>query len=304
MVKLSVIITTYNSEKTIQRLLNSIQNQEGNGDFFTLEVIIVDDCSTDNTLSILKENGIHYHTTSVNSKGPNKGRNIGLALATGDYFCITDHDDEWKLDRIKKTLPYFNKFSIITSGYTVIDSVRKTEAHTISDYKTETGYVHFLKNETFKNLLSRNGVGQNVYLGSIFLEKSLKEICFEEVFGLVDFDWILNIFHNSESIEIKDSLYYRHIKEDNLSLNGHFRICDFHYSLITIEKYFDEYPVLVKKSYKKIHENIARFYYLQGQMSKARFYFLKSNFSKKTFVLFVTSFIGSDYIRKKYRILG
>jgi glycosyltransferase involved in cell wall biosynthesis len=304
MIKLSVIITTYNSEKTIQRLLDSILGQEDLNQTFSIELIIIDDCSTDKTVAILKGNNLDFISTEVNSKGPNKGRNIGLKIATGDYFCIVDHDDEWKLDRIKKTIPYFNKYSIISSGYTILNSKRNTEELIISKENNNLDYVYFEKNETFKNILSRNGKGQIVYLGSLFLEKSLLKIEFEEVFGLVDFDWVLSILNNRDSVEIKDSLYLRHVVGDNLSFNGHFRHSDFYYSLMTIEKYLAEYPEIVKQSYKKIYENRARFYYLNNEMSKARFHFHRSKISKKTIVLYITTFFGSNYIKKRYSILG
>ena len=304
MIKLSVIITTFNSEETIQRLLNSISSQEGINDLFTLELLVIDDCSTDNTTTILRENNIPFFTTETNSKGPNKGRNIGLREATGDYICITDHDDEWKLDRIIKTLPYFYKHAIITSGFTVVDDVKKTEIHRVSKDTSDAGFVHYGINETFKQLLSKKATGQNIYLGSIFLEKSLKNIFFEEVFGLVDFDWILNLLHQQDSIEIKDSLYLRHVKNNNLSLNDRYRSCDFHFSLLTIDKYFDEYPCLVKKSYKKIHGSRARYYYLMNQMPRARFYFLKSPINLKTVLFFITTFIGSGYVKRKFHFFG
>jgi glycosyltransferase involved in cell wall biosynthesis len=304
MISISVIITTYNSEETIQRLLNSIYFQEGINELFTLEVIIIDDCSTDNTANILIENNIQFYSTQTNSKGPNKGRNIGLKIATGDYICITDHDDEWKLDRILKTLPYFHKYSIITSGFTVIDEIKKNEIHRVSKDKSDLGYVYFSRNETFKQKLSRNDKGQNIYLGSIFIEKKLKTIYFEEVFGLVDFDWVLSILHNNDSIEIKDSLYLRYVKGNNLSLNENYRKFDFHYSLMTIDKYFDEYPSLVKKSYRKIYGSRARHYYLINQMPKARFYFLKSQRNLKTILFFITTFIGYAYVRRKFHFFG
>jgi glycosyltransferase involved in cell wall biosynthesis len=304
MIKLSVIITTYNSEETIQRLLNSITSQHGINEYFNLELLVVDDCSTDNTLTILKENNIPFFQTETNSKGPNKGRNIGLKLATGDYICITDHDDEWKLDRIIKMLPYFHKYSIITSGYTVVDDEKKTEIHRVSKDTSEAGFVYYDVNKTFKQLLSKKSTGQNLYLGNIFLEKKFKNILFEEVFGLVDFDWILNLLHQQDSVEIKDSLYLRHVKNNNLSLNERYRSCDFHFSLMTIEKYFDEYPRLVKKSYKKIHGTRARYYYLMNQMPRARFYFLKSQINLKTVLFYVTTFIGSSFVKRKFHFFG
>lgn len=54
MQKLSVILTTYNGEKIIDKTIRSIIDQEGNGIEFSIELIIIDDCSTDNTYLILQ----------------------------------------------------------------------------------------------------------------------------------------------------------------------------------------------------------------------------------------------------------
>ena len=73
---------------------------------------------------------------------------------------------------------------------------------------------------------------------------------------------------------------------------------------MTIDKYFDEYPYLVKKSYRKIYGSRARYYYLIDQMPKARFYFLKSQRNLKTILFFITTFIGSDYVKRKFHFFG
>ena len=60
---------------------------------FDLELIVVDDCSSDDTINILQSNKINYLSTGKNSGGPNKGRNLALKQSTGDFICIADHDD-------------------------------------------------------------------------------------------------------------------------------------------------------------------------------------------------------------------
>ena len=55
MVTISVIVTVYNSEDSIQQVIKSIKDQTGVGSEFNLEVIVVDDCSTDNSYNLLKD---------------------------------------------------------------------------------------------------------------------------------------------------------------------------------------------------------------------------------------------------------
>lgn len=84
---ISVIIPVKNGGKYIEQAINGIQKQE-----MDVEIIVVDDCSTDNTIEIAQNYGckIVKHETS---KGQVAGKNSGLKLASGKYIMFHDHDD-------------------------------------------------------------------------------------------------------------------------------------------------------------------------------------------------------------------
>jgi glycosyltransferase involved in cell wall biosynthesis len=299
---ITIILTTYNSEKTIQRTLNSILNQEGLNKDFTFELIVVDDCSTDNTRKILENNKIGYLSTGKNSGGPNRGRNIGLARAAGDYICIMDHDDEWLPHKIKSQLAVCELAPIVSTGYTEInDSTGKTNEY-VNLSLNSLDYILYEKNKTFIKYLTRNKKGQIAYIGSLMFDKSLKDIYFEEDYAMVDFDWSLKLFHNRTSVEICKSLYIRHLSRSNLSLNEKYRNNDYSFSLQTIRQYKDEYPDPVTIAGKRINGTMGRYYYLKEDMKKARKYFLKSEFSLKTFLYLLTSFYGYKFVNRKYKV--
>ena len=93
--KLSIIIPNYNSEKWIEKCMDSILNQT----YLNYEIIIVDDMSTDNSVDIIK-NYINEHIYAniklieLNKKAYNGGtRNIGVGMATGEYILFLDCDD-------------------------------------------------------------------------------------------------------------------------------------------------------------------------------------------------------------------
>ena len=301
MKKVSVILTTYNSQKFIEKTINSINKQIGNGSKFELELIVVDDCSTDKTTEILEKYNIDYLSTKTNSGGPNKGRNIGLKAVRGDYICIADHDDEWKENRILTLLPYLEKATIVTSGYTLIN---KNTGKKIIRVKQGKSFIFYEKNSTFIKKLTKSLKGQNTYLGSIIYSGKLKNILFEEQFGVVDYDWILRMFYQNTSIEIGSSLYERYVDGSNLSLEEDYRLKDFEYSLESIKQYKDAYPIEYRISYKKIHGSLARYYYLINNMPRARYYFLKSQYDLKTLMYYITTYFGSNYVRKKFNIFG
>ncbi len=89
--QISVIIPMYNDEKFIQTCMDSILNQT----FKNFEVIIVDDCSTDNSTELLqkyKDSRVKIYRRSRNL-GESASRNLGLDLSAGKYVFFMDHDD-------------------------------------------------------------------------------------------------------------------------------------------------------------------------------------------------------------------
>ena len=92
----SVIIPTYNCENYIAETLNSVLNQT----FKNLEVIIVDDGSTDNTQKIVASYDAPVRLLTQANSGVCAARNYGIREATGRYICLMDHDDYWTRDKL------------------------------------------------------------------------------------------------------------------------------------------------------------------------------------------------------------
>ncbi|WP_436862082.1 glycosyltransferase [Staphylococcus caeli] len=93
--KFSIIVPSYNSETYISELLTSLQNQTYDKKHF--EVILVDDCSTDQTLKIAEKfknkMNLIIEKLETNSGGPGKPRNTALNIAQGEYVFFVDSDD-------------------------------------------------------------------------------------------------------------------------------------------------------------------------------------------------------------------
>ena len=100
----SVIIPTYNGSNTILRAINSVLNQT----YSNLELIIVDDCSKDNTFEVIKS--IKDKRVRVlrhkNNKGGSAARNTGIKEAKGEYIAFLDDDDEWLSEKVEKQVKY------------------------------------------------------------------------------------------------------------------------------------------------------------------------------------------------------
>ena len=113
MAEFSVVIPTYNREKTIIQAVSSVLEQKNpNSSFGISEIIIVDDCSDDNTEAVIESfaekeaerlegcnTKIIYHRLPQNS-GPGKARNEGAKLAKSEFIAFQDSDDYWLPEKL------------------------------------------------------------------------------------------------------------------------------------------------------------------------------------------------------------
>ena len=114
MTEITIIIPVYNAEKTLKKCLDSVKKQ----DYKNYEVVIVDDCSTDSSLSIAKGYGYKLIRLKKNS-GSGKARNIGAKEAKTKLIAFTDSDcilpNDW-LSRVIKNLKN-KKVHFVCGGY-------------------------------------------------------------------------------------------------------------------------------------------------------------------------------------------
>lgn len=297
--RISVILTTYNSGEELDRTLRSILDQDGAGELFDLEVIAVDDCSTDGTWERLRNYPIVTFQTPKNTGGPNHGRNIGLSKMTGDWFNIADHDDVWEKHRIKSLLPYLDKAPIITSGFTIHYLQEQR-----SSFRGSGQTLIYDKDKTFRQKLARIRSGQNTYLGAIFVSSALKSTLFETEFGRIDYDWVLRIFNGRTSFEVGQSLYDRMVDGRNLSMDATYRLNDFNFSLNLLKGYELDYPNEVKSGRLNLYSSRGKYHYVMGETAKARYYFLRGRKSFLHLLYFLTTFFGSKWVVKRFTIFG
>ena len=224
-----------------------------------MEIIVIDDCSTDHTPDILYRNNLPYKSTKFNSGGPNKGRNLGLKISSGDFICFIDHDDEWEVEKTLLQIKSAQYAPIVSTGYKIIN--KDTDKITFRCKKGDEP-VLFQKNETFFNVLKKEPDGQNVSFSSLMIASDLKDILFEECFGIVDYGWLLRIFENQKSIEIPRILVARYINTNNLSLQENYRRKDYYYSLLALESYEEKYPKEAAKGIKRINGSRTRTFYI------------------------------------------
>lgn len=301
MIKVSVIIPTYNSAFFIEETLQCIFNQEGINEVFSLEILVIDDCSSDETEEICKKYDLIFLANDKNSGGPNRGRNLGLKKATGQYICLCDHDDHWHKDKILTQLKYVQYAPIISGGYCVKNVQTKQLIYRGAEL---TQARFFEQNQTLLSLLRRSFTDQVIYLSGIMFSAQLKHIYFEEEFGFLDYDWFVRLFENQVSIQVPAVLFTRMVRNENLSLNENYRIHDYQNGLATLNQFSKSFPKECTIGKSKFNGTLARYYYLVGNMPSARKYFLKAGLSPKNLLFYITSFVGHQLIKKYIHFFG
>jgi len=113
---ISVIVPTYNRVQYIEKSLDSVLSQRGQG--FTFEVIVVDDVSTDNTKKLVTEkygDKVRYIELPKHTGKPAWVRNAGLEIAKGEFIAFQDSDDIWLPDKFSSQMPAFEDKDVVLS---------------------------------------------------------------------------------------------------------------------------------------------------------------------------------------------
>ena len=148
--KVSIITPTYNSEEFISETITSIINQT----YTNWELLITDDCSSDDTLKIIdffqkKDNRIKLLRLDTN-QGAGVARNNSIKDSKGKFIAFCDSDDQWKPDKLEKQIHFIkaNNLVFTYSSYDVTDE----SGNFIKS-------INAPKTLTLKNILSNNYVG-------------------------------------------------------------------------------------------------------------------------------------------------
>lgn len=119
--RLSVIIPTYNRKQKTLEAIQSVIAQN----FPDIEIIVVDDGSTDGTADFLRLQNLPITIISKQNGGVSSARNVGTDWANGEYIAFLDSDDLWLPGKVQAQLEYFDEHSnakvVYTDQYIQID---------------------------------------------------------------------------------------------------------------------------------------------------------------------------------------
>lgn len=258
--KVSIIVPVYNVENYIKRCLDSIIEQT----YKNLEIIIINDESMDNSLSICEEYAQRDERIRIFSQkngGLSDARNTGINKATGDYICFIDSDDWVEKDYIQSGIDIVlkNNVKLVVFGY--FNSTDKEDAITIKGWIDKEEKV-FSKKEAIKILVEDENIKSHAW-DKIYKKDLFDDIKFPKGRNFEDIFIMHKIFDKCENIAIsKQPKYHYYIRENSIARN---------YKLKNIIDYFDaeferkrfiakSYPELLEIQNRKLMELLLSYY--------------------------------------------
>jgi len=285
----SVVIPTYCRAHLIGEAIQSVLNQT----YRDLEIIVVDDASSDNTEEVvksLKDERIRYIRHEEN-KGAPAARNTGIEAAKGEYIAFQDSDDEWLPHKLEKQISIIDKLSskvgLVYSDMWRLDHNRKREYWASPRIMPESGIFYYRALDY--------GV-LNIGTPTIVVRKE----CFDKI-GV--FDERLPRFIDLEFL-IRTSKYYYfyHIPEPLVAFRASQKQPLKRMSSqedpfiiareLILEKYFED----IKKNKKLLSKHyfkIGDCYQINGEIKQSRKYFMKAAIANPQNIRFIVHYLIS-----------
>lgn len=145
---ISIIMAAYNAEKTIEKAINSVLNQT----YPNFELLVVNDCSKDRTVELVrniaaKDSRVRL-ISNVKNSGVSYTRKHGLEEAQGLWIAILDSDDAWAPEKLEKQIALQKKMNadLLFTGSAFMDS----------DGQSIDWYLHAPAEVTYRQLLKQN----------------------------------------------------------------------------------------------------------------------------------------------------
>ena len=215
----SIVLPTYNGSKFIRESIDSCLQQT----YKNIELIIVNDCSTDQTEEIIQsyhDDRIIYVKNEQNQKLP-RSLNVGFSKAKGEYLTWTSDDNYYSTDAVEKMVEHLEKqeADLVYAPYKTIDETGEiTGSRTVGEVQQvlEDNIVKacFLYKKKVQDKLGGYGI---------------------DLFLVEDYDfWIRAVYHDFKLSPIPEELYYYRFHEGSLTESRRKQISAALYSLLVM----------------------------------------------------------------------
>jgi glycosyltransferase involved in cell wall biosynthesis len=287
----SVVIPTFNRAHIISQCLKSVFDQT----YKNFEVIIVDDCSTDDTEKIVKEQYGKKVTWLKHTlrKGAAAARNTGIRASGGNYIAFQDSDDEWLPGKLEAQMRIFAQApSQVGVVYTKLNKVIRGRNYEFPPRNTTTtnGMIH-------DALLRRSLVGTPT---SVIRKKCFEKTgLFDETFPrLQDWELFIRLSKHFEFRLVDEPLLTVRERDDSLSADSRALIKAIE---LLLEKHTGDFNSGPRTEIAKRYYRLGRMLCAESEFSGSRPYFLKAiqntPFDLSLGLLYLSTYAGKDVHR-------
>ena len=267
--KISVVVPAYNCQDTIERCIKSIQNQT----YSNLEIIVVNDGSTDKTESIVKNlsiNDSRIKLISIQNSGVSHARNTGIDSAIGDYIAFVDSDDYIDSDMYETLLSLMKEYcvQIAHCSYKNIDNDKITAVGNTGEVTVQN------HDEALRCLLS----------GRLFTGGNWNKLYNKSLFNRIKFDESVRVnedvlanfylFNSVDKSVFIDRAFYNYVANTNSVTHAMSSNLGVEHVAFVAEK-------MAKLSKGKSYQNEADYRYAFSALGLYRAYFFSNRSNEK-----------------------
>lgn len=246
--KVSVVVPCLNRETTVEEAVRSVLSQ----DYEDIEVIAVDDNSTDRTMNILEsiDDPRLIVVRSNDLRGQSRAANFGIGMARGEWIAFQDSDDIWKAGKLSKQMHALESSDYIAAycsmAVTDLGNPGNDPLEIIPGRGIEHRHGNILPSLVFKNFSSTQTL---VIRHDILLEAGSWDVKFS---ALNDWDLMLRIAQKGSVCHIEDILVEQRISPDSVTNSIQKRLEAFYMILEKHGELIQEYPKAIAFHFHRI----------------------------------------------------
>lgn len=269
----SVVIASYNRAQFVEDAIRSVQNQT----FDDVEIIVVDDGSTDSTHNILNNFGESISVINQLNQGRSSARNTGVNNSKGDYIAFLDSDDTWLYNKLAKQLDLLRKQPKVGLVHTFSDVVDES-GNVIRKYTDQRNKLY---QQSMKSGYSYENLSESciMFLSTVMVRRD----CWESV-GFMDinipafedWDWYLRASRKFEISILPEVLVHFRLHSSNTSqeefFQGRVLTCNKH--LHWLDKHPDTDSI--SNIRRNFYIQLASAYYVHGDTNKSGLFMHKA----------------------------
>lgn len=216
--KVSIIVPVYNASAFLSRCIESICNQS----YRNLELILIDDGSTDNSLEICQKFSYEYTFIKVivqPNRGVSEARNAGIKVATGDFITFVDSDDWLDVNTIKIATEFLRKYhaDVVTYGWRCVSEDSEDIKECVKHFEVIEDNQLIIK----RILKNYSALGGGYSWNKLWRRDILQTIeLFEsELFYFEDLEWVIRMMTHIRKMVVCPLILYNYYTRTSSTTN-------------------------------------------------------------------------------------